>query len=383
MNMVSDRQRQVPVHAVRQPAYGVADIPLEIVVLGLSLSSSWGNGHATTYRALLKALHQRGHNILFLERDVPWYATHRDLVNPPYARLAFYQDLTELRSRYAEDIRRADLVIVGSYVPDGVEVGNWVLQMARCVSAFYDIDTPVTFAKLQRGDYEYLSPRQIPRYDLYLSFAGGPILEAIERKYGSRMARPLYCAVDPELYCPEQQPMHWDLGYMGTYSADRQPGLEKLLIEVARQERERSLVVAGPNYPDIIQWPKNIKRIDHLPPARHRAFYNQQRYTLNLTRADMVKAGYSPSVRLFEAAACATPIISDYWPGLETFFAVGSDLLVARSTAEVRCYLDEINEEERQRIGQNGYQKVKNGHTAAHRAMELEDYFEKLTTVLD
>ena len=144
---------------------------MKLVVLGLSLSSAWGNGHATTFRALLKAFARRGHEILFLERDVPWYAGHRDLTDPDWCELAFYDDLPGLdawRARIAD----ADAVIVGSYVPEGVEVARRVQGWARGVTAFYDIDTPVTLAKLERGDFEYLSPEVIPGFDLYLSFTG-------------------------------------------------------------------------------------------------------------------------------------------------------------------------------------------------------------------
>lgn len=355
------------------------DEPLRIVILGLSLTSSWGNGHATTYRALIQALHARGHDVLFLERDVPWYAGQRDLPKPPFARLGLYQDRHELHHRYAADVAAADLVVVGSYVPEGVLVGDWALQTAKGVRAFYDIDTPITMRKLRQDDQEYLAPRQIACYDLYLSFSGGPILDTLEQEYGSPAARPLYCSVDPELYYPESQLQPWDLGYMGTYSPDRQPGLERLLLDPAQREAGRRFVVAGPSYPDDIVWPDNVERIDHLPPAQHRTFYNRQRYTLNLTRADMVAAGHSPSVRLFEAAACGTPIISDYWEGLESFFALGSELLVAHSTEDVLVYLHEVDEEERRAIGQRGYDAVMCKHTADHRALELESYVRALT----
>jgi len=183
-----------------------AACPLHIVILGLSITSSWGNGHATTYRALVRALNERGHDVLFLERDVPWYASNRDMPAPTFARLGLYNDLKQLSQLYIEEVRTADLVIVGSYVPEGVAVGDWALQTGRGPVAFYDIDTPVTLAKLRRGDYEYLAPRQIAAYDLYLSFAGGPILDLLERLYGSPAARPFYCSVDPQLYYPENQP---------------------------------------------------------------------------------------------------------------------------------------------------------------------------------
>lgn len=347
---------------------------LNIVILGLSITSSWGNGHATTYRGLVRELSARGHDVLFLERDVPWYADNRDLPHPPYGKTRLYSSLKELKERFTTRVRKADLCIVGSYVPEGVAVGEWVTSTAPGVTAFYDIDTPVTLAKLERGESDYLSPELIPRYDMYLSFTGGPTLRRIERQYGSAMARPLYCSVDPELYYPERREKKWDLGYMGTYSKDRQPPLELLMIEAARRWPQARMVVAGPQYPATINWPKNIKRIEHLPPVQHRAFYNEQRFTMNITRADMIEAGYSPSVRLFEAAACAAPVISDYWEGLDTFFKIGREILVAFSPADTLRILRETPEDERLAIGERARARVLAEHTATHRAAELEGY---------
>jgi spore maturation protein CgeB len=198
---------------------------LQIVILGLSITSSWGNGHATTFRGLVRELTARGHQVTFLERDVPWYASNRDLPHPQYCATHLYGSLAELKATYSRQVQEADLVVVGSYVPEGVAVGDWVVATARGVKAFYDIDTPVTLAKLARQDYEYLHPRLIAQYDLYLSFTGGPTLDYLEKKMGSPRARPLYCSFDPQLYFPEPQQIHWDLGYLGTYSDDRQPPL--------------------------------------------------------------------------------------------------------------------------------------------------------------
>ncbi|MBW4648527.1 MAG: TIGR04290 family methyltransferase [Kastovskya adunca ATA6-11-RM4] len=347
---------------------------MKIIILGLSITSSWGNGHATTYRGLVRELVARGHDVLFLERDVPWYATNRDLPHPPYGRTNLYSNLEELKDSFTQDVREADLVIVGSYVPEGVAVGEWVTATARGVTAFYDIDTPVTLAKLERGDTEYLSPPLISCYNLYLSFTGGATLHRLEQQYGSPMARALYCSVDPTLYAPEEGDRLWNLGYMGTYSDDRQPTLNHLLMEPAHQWGEGRFVVAGPQYPSTIKWSSNIERIEHLPPAEHRTFYNAQHFTLNVTRADMIRAGYSPSVRLFEAAACGTPIISDYWEGLDTFFELGKEILVADSPADVLGYLRQMPEEERRAIGDRARKRVLAEHTSAHRAAELEQY---------
>lgn len=356
-------------------------IRLNIVILGLSITSSWGNGHATTYRGLVRELEKRGHGVTFLERNLPWYASHRDQDESPFGRTCIYDSLEELHDAYGGEIRRADCVIVGSYIPDGVPVGEWVTRHAEGVVAFYDIDTPVTLAKLERGECDYLTPDLIGRYDLYLSFTGGPTLRRIESDFGSRAAKPLYCSVDETLYFPERTTATWDLGYMGTYSDDRQPPLERLLIQPARERTDLKFVVAGPQYPDDIEWPTNVQRIEHLPPSEHRRFYNSQRATLNVTRADMIAAGYSPSVRLFEAAACGVPIISDPWEGLDYFFKFEAEILAARSSRDVVRFLTEISEEELRSIGERARSKVLSEHTAAHRAEELERYIVDSSTV--
>jgi spore maturation protein CgeB len=269
------------------------------------------------------------------------------------------------------------VVIVGSFVPEGIEVGEWVTRTARGVTAFYDIDTPVTLARLQNGGVEYVSRELIPRYDLYLSFTGGPTLQRLEREFGARMARALYCSVDTHDYFPQPTDTQWDLGYLGTYSDDRQPSLTALMLEPARALSGRRFVVAGPQYPDAIDWPGNVDRITHLPPRAHRSFYNAQRYTLNITRADMIRAGWSPSVRLFEAAACGTPIVSDYWEGLETLFAPGEEILIARTAEDTESYLHELSERERVAIGARARERVLARHTAEHRAEELEGFAEE------
>ena len=352
--------------------------PLNIVILGLSITSSWGNGHATTYRALVRGLEQRGHQVLFLERDMPWYAAARDQAHPRRGRTSLYRSLDQLKKKFHEAVRDADLVVVGSFVPQGIELGEWVVETAGGVTAFYDIDTPVTLAAIERGESFYLSADLIRQYRLYLSFTGGPILERLERQYGSPMARALYCAVDADLYQPLALPTRWNLGYMGTYSADRQQVLQELLLEPASRCPDARMVVAGPQYPSAIGWPANVERIEHLAPYAHPAFYNQQAFTLNLTRANMVHAGYSPSIRLFEAAACGCPIISDWWEGLDAFFKVGDEILVAEAPEQILEYLFDLSAREREGIGRRARERVLSEHTALHRAAELEDYAREL-----
>jgi spore maturation protein CgeB len=351
---------------------------MNIVAFGLSITSSWGNGHATTYRALLKALAARGHTVTFLERDVPWYRDNRDFTRVPYCTIELYDELKSVPARFGPLVAAADLVILGSYVPDGAVLADWITRNAKGVTAFYDIDTPVTLARLRQGNADYISAAMIPRFDLYLSFTGGPVLAEIEDEYGSPRARALYCAVDPDVHSPVDVAPRWELGYIGTYSEDRQPTLDRLLIEPARRCPDKRFVVAGPQYPAAIAWPDNVTRVDHLSPADHRAFYCAQRFTLNVTRADMIAVGYSPSVRLFEAAACGVPVISDSWPGLETILAPNREILIAATPGDVLRILGELSDGTRRMIAAAARRRVLESHTADHRARELEGYYREV-----
>ncbi|MBY5715684.1 glycosyltransferase [Rhizobium leguminosarum] len=345
--------------------------PLDIVILGLSLSSSWGNGHATTFRALIGGLRAEGHRVLFLERDVPWYAAHRDLPEPDFCQLVHYSDIDEMIENHSDRIKAADAVIIGSYVPSGVAVIDRIAALKPRRLCFYDVDTPVTLAKLDRGDEEYLARRQLATFDAYFSFSGGEVLARLERQYGARKAIALYCSVDASRYRPTGEAFQWDFGYLGTYSPDRQPTLERLLVAPARQLPHLSFVVAGPQYPGNIDWPANVERIEHLPPTDHPSFYSRQRFTLNVTRSDMIAAGWSPSVRLFEAAACGTPIISDDWRGLDELFADGQAIVVAKGSEHVIDALTTISPEGRRALASAARATVLERHTGEVRAREL------------
>jgi spore maturation protein CgeB len=352
--------------------------PFDVVILGLSVTSSWGNGHATTYRSLIQGLAARGHRILFLERDAPWYAGNRDEPNPPGARTELYTSVEELYSRFEREVAQADLVIVGSFVPDGTQAGEWVASIATGTTAFYDIDTPVTLAKLAEGSHEYITPGLVRRYHLYLSFTGGPVLRRIESMYGAPMARALYCSVDPQQYRPLPQEHRWDLAYLGTYSDDRQPGLDSLLLEPAREWKQGRFAVAGPMYPKSIRWPVNVARKVHLSPREHPAFYGSQRFTLNVTRAAMKQTGYSPSVRLFEAGACGVPIISDWWEGLDSIFEIGDEVLISAGSEDTLRFLRDYPADRRLALGARARMRILAEHTPAERALQLESYVKEV-----
>jgi spore maturation protein CgeB len=343
------------------------------VILGLSITSSWGNGHATGYRALARELQRRGDAVTFLEREAPWYAAHRDLPHPPWCEAHLYESVAELRRRFAAAVRAADLVIVGSYVREGPEVAAWALSEATGAVAFYDIDTPITIEKLRAGDAEYLSPELVERFDLYLSFTGGPALEALREEFGARRPEPFFCFVDPHSYVPLELPRRWELNYLGTYASGRQHSLQELLLEPARRLPGARFAVAGPMYPPELRWPVNVERIEHLPPPRHPAFYCQAAFTLNLTRPEMRALGHSPSVRLFEAAACGTPVVSDSWPGLEQILVPGEEILVAERAADVISILRDYEEPRRSALAAAARRRVLAEHTAERRVAQLHE----------
>lgn len=354
---------------------------MKIVFFGLTISSSWGNGHATTYRSLLKALALRGHSIVFIEKDVEWYRNNRDLSAPDFCTLLLYNDWQASYHQLLHRCFDADAIVVGSYFPDAVSVTKALLDNNSGPLLFYDIDTPITLAQLRtHGRTDYLEASLIPYYSAYLSFTGGPALGELELVFGSPCAAPLYCSVDPSLYCPTRSCNAFcsDLSYLGTYAADRQHKLTRMLCGSADLLQDKSFLVAGPQYPSDISWPSNVRRISHIAPADHPVFYSSSRFTLNLTRNDMVTAGFSPSVRLFEASACGTAIVSDAWRGLENFLVPGEEILIPRDEYELSEILSCLPDSERIRLGRRARERILSEHTSVHRAMEFERIIERV-----
>lgn len=346
----------------------------EIIFIGLSITSCWRNTHASTYRSLIRGLHRRGHKVLFLERDQLWYASNRDAAILPYCQSRLYMDVEELRARFTPRIRAAAAVIVGSSVDDGRNVCDWVLEHAGGIRAFYDMDAPTTLAKLRNDSCEYLSISQIPEFDVMLSLDGGAALQRMEREFGARHAWSLYCSVDVDQQQSAGMRRDIDLGYVGAHSADRQAALEKLLNEPARRRPKRRFAVVGAKYPSYLVWPKNVLRVDHMAPGSHTQYYARQRFTLNLKRADEHGAGCSLSVRLLEAAVSGRPILSEEWEGLGDVFEPGKEILLARSAEDITDHLDNISDEQAQRIAAAARERVCAEHSSTRRAEELESY---------
>jgi len=346
---------------------------MKIIVFGLSVTSAWGNGHATLWRALARALGAAGHRVTFYERDQPWYAAARDPLTIPGLESVIYPDWPSVRDRAARDLRDADAAIVTSYCADGPDACDLVLDAARPVRAFYDLDTPVTLARLSEGQRpDYLPHCGLGGFDIVLSYTGGIALEQLKRVLGARRVAALYGSVDPAAHHPAGPVAAYraDLSYIGTYAADRQHALERLFVQPARQRPDARFVIAGAQYPQDFPWTRNIHFVRHLPPPDHPAFFSSSRLTLNVTRRDMAALGWCPSGRLFEAAACGTPVVSDHWTGIEAFYAPGEEILIAHDGADTLAALD-LDEAERARIARRARERTLAEHTGAHRAADL------------
>jgi len=355
---------------------------MKLVVFGLAVSSSWGNGHATLWRGLCKALARRGHDFVFYEHDVPYYAAHRDLTTLPGGELILYADWNEIRDQAAHDLNDADAGMVTSYCPDGIAATALLLDSNAARKAFYDLDTPVTLNVLRSGKtVPYIGDRGLGDFDLVLSYTGGKALEELQSQLGARQVAPLYGSVDPDFHrpVPSNENYRCDLSYLGTYAEDRQESLERLFIEPARRLQQQKFLLGGAQYPQEFPWAQNIFFARHVAPAEHPAFYCSSRLTLNVTRAAMAEMGYCPSGRLFEAASCGAPVVSDWWEGLDEFFEPDREILIARTTQDVVDAL-QIAPERLASIARNARERTMAEHTADHRAAELEQLFENCGT---
>jgi spore maturation protein CgeB len=352
----------------------VEDRAMKLVIFGLTISSSWGNGHATLWRGLCRALAERGHRVIFFEQDRSYYAAHRDYHEVPGGRLQLYSSWSDALPVAHHELKDADVGMVTSYCGDGIAATELLGESNARLRIFYDLDTPVTLEALERGHgVDYIGPRGLVDFDLVLSYTGGQALELLQRRLGARRVAPLYGSVDPTVHRPVLPETRFaaDLSYLGTYAADRQETLEALFIEPARRLPEQRFVIGGAQYPAEFPWAPNIYFVQHLEPAQHPAFFSSSRLTLNVTRRAMKAMGYCPSGRLFEAAACGTPLLSDTWEGLEQFFTPNSEILIAQTSEDTVNAL-QLSDAALRRIARQARERVLNEHTALHRVFELE-----------
>jgi spore maturation protein CgeB len=347
---------------------------MKLTIFGLTISSSWGNGHATLWRGLCRALVKRGHQITFFERDVPYYAEHRDLAELSGVKLIFYTDWTEIRPQAQRQLADADVGMVTSYCPDGIAATSLLLASPANLKTFYDLDTPLTLECFRAGrPLSYIGPQGLGGFDLVFSYTGGVALKQLQSQLGARRVAPLYGSVDPEIHRPLPPVTGYgaDISYLGTYAKDRQAALDMLFMEPARRLPQYRFIIGGALYPQEFPWSENISFVRHLPPPEHASFYCSSRMTLNITRKAMAGMGYCPSGRLFEAAACGAPIISDWWEGLDVFFSPGSEIIIARKSEDT-CAALEMSPEQLGAIGRAARERALARHTAEQRAIELE-----------
>jgi spore maturation protein CgeB len=348
---------------------------MKLVVFGLSITSSWGNGHATLWRGLFKALDRRGHRVIFFEREVTCYANTRDLFDCAYAEIILYPHWKDVRAIAKAHISDADVIIITSYCPEALAAAALLQDSPTGLRVFYDLDTPVTLSRHSvNEEIGYIGPRGLRDYDLVLSFTGGRAVEELKARFGAPRVATLYNHVDPEVHRPvlPRDNYRSRLSYLGTFAPDRQPKLNRLLVEPARRSPSARFLIAGALYPPDLPWANNIHFIEHLSPIDHSAFFCSSSLTLNVTREAMAKMGFSPSGRLFEAAACGTPILSDSWPGIDEFFRPGTEILLAENSEDVMQAL-KLSDRELTEIGQAGRERVLREHTSDNRAKQLED----------
>jgi spore maturation protein CgeB len=356
---------------------------VRLVLFGSSIVSSYWNGAATYYRGICKAMHARGHEVVFVEPDLYERQSRRDLVDdPPYAEVRVCRGWDDL-VRELRRARGADLVAKCS------GVGGWELELARGVLelqqpktlvAFWDVDAPQTlglaFAEATKQGEGFRA--LIPRYDLILLYGGGPPVQHAYSQLGARASHPIYNAVDPDEYFPAQldSGRAADLIFMGNRLPDREERVRSLFLRAAELAPDMSFILGGEGWGDC-PLPANIRWIGHVPTAEHRGWNCSARVVLNINRQAMAEYGFSPPTRVFEAAGCASCLITDSWAGLEEFLEPGREVMVANSAEEIVGCLRSTTAAAARAIGRAARERVLRDHTYSQRAELLERVLER------
>lgn len=353
---------------------------MKIAFFGSSLVSAYWNGAATYYRGLIRALHARGHSITFYEPDAYKRQQHRDIPDPDWATVVVYPGSGEEGvSRALQSARRSDVVIKTS----GVGVfDEWlereVLSLRRpgTLVLFCDVDAPATLERVHNDPTDPFL-QLVPRYDLVLTYGGGdPVVNAY-KALGAKECVPIYNALDPSTHHPVPPDPRFsaDLGFVGNRLPDREARVEEFFLRAAELLPDRRFLLGGSGWHDK-PLPSNVNYVGHLYTSDHNAFNCTPRMVLNVTRDSMVRFGFSPATRVFEAAGAAACLITDYWEGIEYFFEPGSEVLVARNGEEVAEHVRTVTPEHARAIGQAAYRRVLRDHTYAERAAQLEEALE-------
>ncbi len=354
--------------------------PLDLVIIGRSILSSYGNNTAALYRGLINELAQQGHRTTFLEPFNNVAAGYRDLLRSPYCEVWTYASTDQLMDHYTAAIRSADVVMLGNGIPDTDRVAHWIATEARGITIYYDSNLARTRDSLAEGNIypDCITCGSIANFSLFLSTTGGPALKQLADEYQLGFARPLYESVDPYSFYRTDVDKTYDLGFIGNFKAERTSQLEELLIGPANYTPNRQFALAGDHYPVNRIWPQNLTYLEHLPETNHVDFYNRQRATLVLSRADRRELGYTPSRRLLAAAACGVPVLTDAWEGLEEFFEPGREVFSVAAKQDVLDVLYHTDKDLRRRVGSAARGRIMEGHTTAHRARQLLGYWKEI-----
>lgn len=357
---------------------------MKIAFFASSLVSAYWNGAATYYRGIVRALAERGHQVTFYEPDAYDRQKHRDMADPPWAKVVVYSAQSDAEVlRVVERARGADLVVKASGVGvhDGLlERAVLDLQKAGTLVAFWDVDAPATLDRVHADAADPFRPL-IPRYDIVLTYGGGEPVRQAYLGLGARECVPIYNALDPSTHhpVPPEPRFEGDLGFLGNRLPDREARVEEFFLRAAAQLPHRKMLLGGSGWGDK-QMPANVHYLGHVYTADHNAFNCTPRAVLNVSRESMARYGFSPATRVFEAAGAAACLITDAWEGLETFFAPGKEVLVAHDGDEVAEHVRTLDAERARAIGQAAYRHVLAEHTYAHRAAQVDDVLQGCAT---
>jgi spore maturation protein CgeB len=349
---------------------------LHIAFFGSSLVSAYWNGAATYYRGLLRALAERGHRITFYEPDAYDRQAHRDMEDPPWARVVVYPGEGEAGvTGCLKEARGADLVVKASGVgvfDEFLEREVLALRRPDNLVVFWDVDAPAT---LQRVREDPADPFRalIPAYDLVLTYGGGdPIIAAYEG-FGARACVPVYNALDPHTHHPVPPDPRFaaDLAFIGNRLPDREARVEEFFLAAAAALPERSFLLGGNGWADK-SMPGNVRAIGHVYTADHNAINATPLAVLNITRESMAANGFSPPTRVFEAAGAAACLITDAWEDIDLFLEPEREVLVARDGGEVADLVQGLDGERARAIGRRALERVLAEHTYARRAVQVE-----------
>jgi len=347
---------------------------MRIFVIGSSITSSYWNGAATYYRGIYGSLARMGHQITFAEPDAYDRQNHRDQGDFSYVRSLVYQSPADL-DLLLESAAGSDLVIKHSGV--GVD-DDWLerevlrLRSPETKVAFWDVDAPATLGRVESNPGDPFAPL-IPQYDLIFTYGGGDPIVSRYTSLGAQECYPIYNALDPRSHYPVGLDPRFacDLAFVGNRLPDRECRVEQFFLRAAELAPDLSFVLGGEGWSGK-PMPGNVRWIGHVATADHNTVNCSARMVLNINRECMADVGFSPPTRVFEAAGASACLITDAWPGVDHFFAPGTEILLASSAEQILEHLRKIPAAQAQEIGRAMRKRALRDHTYDLRAVEVD-----------